>query len=97
MNKIKIVFLGTPEFASPSLKLLLEHPSIEVSFVVTQPDKPVGRNAVMTPPPIKVIAQQSNVTNVQPDNVNSDNVVDMVKAVDPDFIIVVAYGQILKD
>ena len=97
MNKIKIVFLGTPEFAIPSLKLLLEHPSIEVSFVVTQPDKPVGRNAVMTPPPIKMIAQQSNVTIIQPDNVNSDNVVDMVKAVDPDFIIVVAYGQILKD
>lgn len=97
MNKIKIIFLGTSEFAIPSLEAFLQNPRIEISFVITQPDKPVGRKALLTPPPVKVLVEKLNLPIIQPDNVNGDDVIETVKKAEPDFIIVVAYGQILKE
>lgn len=95
MNKIHVVFMGTPEFAVPVLQGLCEDPRIEVDMVVTQPDRPANRGKILTPPPVKVLAEKLSLTIVQPDNVNGDDVIRMIASVAPDFIIVVAYGQIL--
>jgi methionyl-tRNA formyltransferase len=97
MNKTKIIFLGTPEFSVPSLRMFLEDSSVEVSSVITQPDKPVGRKAVLVSSPVKILAENSNITIIQPGNINGDDVIDMVRNVEPDFIVVVAYGQLLTD
>ncbi|PJB88329.1 methionyl-tRNA formyltransferase, partial [Candidatus Peregrinibacteria bacterium CG_4_9_14_0_8_um_filter_44_15] len=96
MNKIHVVFMGTPEFAVPVLQGLCEDPRIEVDMVVTQPDRPANRGKILTSPPVKVLAEKLSLTIVQPDNVNGDDVIRMIAGVAPDFIIVVAYGQILS-
>jgi len=89
-----VVFCGTPEFAVPSLEALIADPAFSVDLVVTQPDKPVGRKQVVTPPPVKVCATQHGIPVVQPKNINTD---DSLKNLHPDFLVVVAYGQILND
>ncbi len=92
-KKFKIVFMGTPEFAVPSLKLLIES-SDEVCAVVTQPDKPKGRGMVLTPSPVKVLASAHNIPVFQPERLNSDFAAKL-KEIAPDVIVVVAYGKIL--
>lgn len=93
---IKIVFLGTPYFAVPTLKALAEDEQISVQLVITQRDKPVGRKGEITPPPVKVAAEELGIAVVQPDDVNQNDILKMVSEVEPDFIVVVAYGQILR-
>ncbi len=92
----KIVFMGTPQFAVPVLKALVDDPEIDVQLVITQPDRPVGRKAQLTPPPVKDLAQERGLPIMQPDNVNGDDVKEMLTSANPDFIIVVAYGQLLS-
>ncbi len=87
--------MGTPQFAVPVLQALCDDGNVVVDMVITQPDKPANRGKIMTPPPVKVVAEELGLAIVQPDNVNGDDVVRMISDVDPDFIVVVAYGQIL--
>ncbi|MFH1298371.1 MAG: methionyl-tRNA formyltransferase, partial [Patescibacteria group bacterium] len=95
MKKTKVIFLGTPDFAASTLRVLHENPGIDVELVIMQPDKPVGRKGEMTPPPIKSLAEKYGLTVMQPDSINQDDIIDMVRRAEPDFIVVVAYGQIL--
>jgi len=88
--------MGTPQFAIPSFTALLEDARFEVVGVVTQPDKKVGRKQVLTPPPVKVLAQKYDIPCFQPQKASSDEFVEKVKNLDIDMIFVVAYGQILS-
>ncbi len=88
---MKIVFMGTPEFSVPILKNLINN--YDVILVVTQPDKPVGRKKVLTPPPVKEIAIQNNIEVFQPIKLRNEyqKIIDLK----PDLIVTAAYGQIL--
>lgn len=96
----KLLFLGTPDFAVPSLKALAGDSRFEIVGVVTQPDKPVGRNAIMTPPPVKVAAQELGITTIwQPEKMTDPEFKAWVEQNGPscDAFIVVAYGKIFRD
>ena len=89
-----IVYMGTPEFAVPSLEAL--HGSHHrVSAVVTQPDRPKGRGRKMTPPPVKRSALRFGYPVFQPESVKSDSFFAQMRAIEPDLFVVVAMGQIL--
>ncbi|XWX05309.1 methionyl-tRNA formyltransferase [Aggregatilineales bacterium SYSU G02658] len=87
----RIVFMGTPEFAVPSLKALIAHH--QVVGVVTQPDRPAGRGGELRPPPIKELAQAHSIPCVQP--VKLREVKDWLRAQEADLFVVAAFGQIL--
>lgn len=91
---MKIVFMGTPDFAVPCLEKLIEAKH-EVAAVFTQPDKPVGRKQILTPPDVKVCAQKYNIPVYQPEKIKGSNSANIIKEIAPDVIIVVAYGKIL--
>ncbi|HXH22036.1 MAG TPA: methionyl-tRNA formyltransferase [Dehalococcoidia bacterium] len=93
---MRVVFMGSPEFALPTLRRLLESQH-EVVAVVTQPDRPAGRGHRATAPPVKVLAQERGVPVLQPANVSSPLSVERLRALEPDAIIVAAYGQILRE
>ncbi|WP_027720034.1 MULTISPECIES: methionyl-tRNA formyltransferase [unclassified Desulfurobacterium] len=96
MEKFNVVFMGTPDFAVPSLKGLLDSDMFNVSLVVTQPDKPAGRGRRLKAPPVKVIAESHGIPVVQPLKVKgNEELMDRLKAISPDFIVVAAYGKIL--
>jgi methionyl-tRNA formyltransferase len=93
-----IVFLGTPDFALVSLRALLADPRLSVDLVVTQPSKPVGRYKKMTDPPVKTEALARGIAVQQPDDINqSIEEVKSAVAERPDFLVTVAYGQLLSD
>ncbi|MDP2076530.1 MAG: methionyl-tRNA formyltransferase [Sulfuricurvum sp.] len=92
---IRIIFMGTPDYAADILKTLIATDDIKVIAVYTQPDKPVGRKAVMTPPVVKVLAEKSNIPVMQPVKLRDPEVVKELLALECDMIIVAAYGQIL--
>lgn len=87
--------MGTPEFAIPSLRALIEGPD-DVVAVITQPDRPKGRSGDLSPPPLKLLAQQNNIPVYQPVKVKDKGFLPQLKALNPDVIVVVAYGQILS-
>lgn len=91
----RIIFMGTPDYASEILKTLINDPAVEVVAVYTQPDKPVGRKGVMTPPVVKLVAQESHIPVFQPVKLRDAAVVDELLTMACDMIIVAAYGQIL--
>ncbi len=91
---MKVIFCGTPDFAVPFLISLIHDKDIEVQAVVTQPDKPVGRKQILTPPPVKQTAIEYDLPVLQPDSINED-FLELIKKMEPDFIIVIAYGIIL--
>ncbi len=98
MERFSIIFCGTPDFAVPALEELLKNPAFQVTLVVTQPDKPVGRKQIVTPPPVKVFAEKHGIPVFQPENINKE-LPDYLQnhGMDaPDFLVVVAYGKILK-
>lgn len=88
---MKIIFMGTPEFAVPILEMLQHHH--EVLLVVTQPDKPVGRKKVMTPSPVKVKANELSIPVFQPMKLKEDYA--SLIALQPDLLVTAAYGQML--
>ncbi len=90
----RIVFMGSPEFALPSLRALAAHYAIV--GVVTQPDRPAGRGQRLTPPPVKILAQELGLPVFQPLRLREPQAVEQLKAWAPDLIVVVAYGQILR-
>ncbi|EOU1149489.1 methionyl-tRNA formyltransferase [Clostridium perfringens] len=91
---MKIVFMGTPDFSVPSLKKMIE--KYNVSAIVTQPDKPSGRGKKVSISPIKEVGLSNEIPIFQPEKIRTDSVIiNKLKEIEPDFIIVVAYGQIL--
>ncbi|HEY9621716.1 MAG TPA: methionyl-tRNA formyltransferase [Crinalium sp.] len=94
---MRIIFFGTPQFAVPSLKRLLDAPEFEVLAVVTQPDKRRGRGTELTPSPIKTLALEHHLPIWQPRSVKKDaETLEYLRKADADAFVVVAYGQILS-
>ncbi len=93
---MNISFFGTPEFAVPVLKKLIDSKH-KIIFVVTQPDKPVGRKQILTPPPVKQIAEQYKLKILQPEKVSSPDFINEYIKYEIDLSVVVAFGQILPD
>lgn len=93
---MKIVFMGTPDFAVPTLKALIENKH-DVAAVFTQPDKPVGRKQILTSPPIKQVALENNIPVFQPTTLRDGTALEALKETNPDIIVVVAYGKILPE
>ncbi|MCZ6801791.1 MAG: methionyl-tRNA formyltransferase [Nitrospirae bacterium] len=91
---MRLVFMGTPQFAVPSLRILLES-SHEVVGVVTQPDRPKGRGQVVMPPPVKELALLNDVPVVQPEKMKALEFLECLEAWNPDVIVVTAFGRIL--
>ncbi len=94
MENIKTVFMGSPDFAVPTLKILADN--YPVVGVVTQPDRPAGRGRVMTPPPVKILADQLNIPVIQPEKLRQPEAMAQLEAWQPDLIVVAAFGQILR-
>ena len=90
---MRVVFMGTAEFACPSLAALDESPDIEVVGGVTQPDRPKGRELIPHPPAVKLEAELRNLPVHQPERLRSD--IQYLEQISPDLIVVAAYGQIL--
>jgi methionyl-tRNA formyltransferase len=93
---MRVVFLGTPAFAVPSLRMLLDH-SYEVSCVFTQPDRPSGRGQKLLPSPVKAFAQTHGIRVFQPERIRSEENRSVFEELQPDMIVVTAYGQILPE
>jgi methionyl-tRNA formyltransferase len=91
---MRIVFMGTPEFAVPSLEALLKSDD-QVVGIVTQPDRPKGRGQVLTPPPIKLTAQREGIPFLQPAKIRVPEFLTALTDWKPDLIAVTAYGRIL--
>ena len=92
---MRVIFMGTPDFAVPTLEALIE--KHEVLAVVTQPDKPKGRGKKMVFPVIKEKALEHNITVYQPQKVKTPEFVEILKEYQPDIMVVVAFGQILSE
>ncbi len=92
---MRVIFMGTPDYAQKILQTLLEVEDIEVVAVYTQPDKPVGRKKVMSSPPVKTLAQEHNIKVYQPSRLRDEEVVSKLLTIECDYIVVAAYGQIL--
>src|SRR5947207_11512433 len=91
---MRIVFIGTGEIGVPTLRAL-QKPEHELVGVVTQPDKPVGRCQKITAPPIKAALAGSKMSILQPARIKDPEAIDQIRALAPDVIVVMAYGQIL--
>jgi len=93
---MNVVFMGTPEFAVPSLKCLIESKHNVIS-VITQTDKPKGRKGRPDAPPVKSVALDAGLPVIQPENVNSEQTIEELEKLNPDVIVVVAFGQKISD
>ena len=93
-NKLKTIFMGTPEFAVPSLEALKD--KVELITVVTQPDRPRGRGHKLLPSPVKVWALDNSIPILQPERIKTDEFTSKLEELKPDLIVVVAFGQILS-
>ena len=91
---MKIIFMGTPDFAAASLEALIASRH-EIQAVVTQPDKAKGRKGELTPSPVKVVAEEKGIKVYQPLKVRDEEFVETLRAYNPDVIVVVAFGQII--
>ena len=91
---MKVLFMGTPDFAKICLSAIVEE-GFDVVGVVTQPDKPKGRSYKLTPPPVKVYAEERGLPVYQPETLKDEAFLDTLRELDPDIIIVAAYGKIL--
>jgi len=96
MNRppFRLIFMGTPDFAIPSLTALLRGPD-HVAAVVTQPDRPKGRSLKLVEPPVKVLAEEHAIPVHQPTKIRSGEFADLLRGYRPDLIVVTAYGRIL--
>lgn len=89
---MRILFMGTPEIAEKCLETLCDA-GMDVAAVFTQPDRPKGRGMALTPPPVKVLAQRKGIAVYQPKKLRKS--MDIIASIDPELIVVVAYGKIL--
>ena len=90
----RVVFMGTPDFAVPSLQALIAS-NHQVVAVITQPDKKKGRGKKLTPPPIKVVADKADIPILQPLKIKTEEFLEQLRSFTPDIIVVAAYGRIL--
>jgi methionyl-tRNA formyltransferase len=91
----RIVFMGSPEFALPTLQALADH--YPIAGVVTQPDRQAGRGRKLTPPPVKILAERLGFSVIQPNNLQDQTAMTKLNAWQPDLIVVAAFGQILRE
>ena len=91
---MRIAFLGTPEFALPSLQALIDRG--DTLAVFTQPDRPVGRKVILTPPPVKVLAEQHGISVYQFEKIRSLEGREALEAFQPDLMVTAAFGQLLS-
>lgn len=97
MAEIKnIIFMGTPEFAVPTLQALLDHGE-HIAAVICQPDRPKGRGRKVQPPPVKVLAEQHNIPVLQPTKIRTEEFHNELLTYKPDLFVVTAYGRILPE
>ncbi len=92
---MRILFMGTPDFALLSLKALCEQSGHKICGVITQPDKPRGRGYALMPPPVKAYALQKGIPVYQPDTLRGEKFDTLLNRLDPELIAVVAFGKIL--
>jgi methionyl-tRNA formyltransferase len=92
---LRVIFMGTPELARISLESLLARSEFQVVGVVTQPDRPKGRDLKLTPSPVKELALRSNLAVLQPERARNDGFIEELRQLQPDLIVVAAFGQIL--
>jgi len=93
--KYNIIYMGTPHYAREILDTLISADDMDVSLVLTQPDRPVGRKKILTPPLVKELALKHNIEVLQPLKLSEDGVYEAIRDKKPDFIVVAAFGQIL--
>lgn len=93
-RQLRTVFMGTPDFAIPTLRGLVDS-GVKLVAVFTQPDRPKGRGNVLTPPPVKVLAESLSLPVHQPAKLRDPAAVEELRRLAPDLVVVVAYGQIL--
>jgi len=94
MPPLRIIFMGTPQFACPTLQMLIDRGE-NIVAAVTQPDRPKGRGQQTQPPPVKLLAEQHGIPVLQPLKVRAPEAIEEIRAYRPDLIIVIAFGQIL--
>ncbi|MCK1992529.1 methionyl-tRNA formyltransferase [Peribacillus muralis] len=92
----KIIFMGTPDFSVPVLKRIIDE-GFDVIAVVTQPDRPVGRKKVLTPPPVKVEAEIQGIPVYQPEKIREKEELEKIIALGADLVVTAAFGQILPN
>lgn len=97
MSKVRVCFLGTPDFAAQTLKALIQDEHYEVVGVVTQPDRPSGRKMQLTASPVKSLAMASGLRVISPESVNKDIILDELQKWGAEVAVVVAFGQILSE
>jgi methionyl-tRNA formyltransferase len=93
---MRVVFMGTPEFATYTLQALIDN-GYDVVAVISQPDKPKGRGKKLQPTPVKSVAQANNLPVYQPERIKSKEFEDFLAEIEADVFVVVAYGQILSE
>ena len=93
---MRILFMGTPDYSVKTLEALYNS-SHQVVAVFAQPDKPVGRKQILTPPPVKQFATQNGIPVYQPVTLRDGKALEIIKEINPDAIVVVAYGKILPE
>lgn len=94
---MKILFMGTPDFAVPCLEAIIKDENCEVVGVVSQPDKPKGRGHKLQPTPVKIKTMEYNIPVFQPETLRNHSFENELKELNPNIIVVVAYGQILPE
>ncbi|MDR1007874.1 MAG: methionyl-tRNA formyltransferase [Campylobacteraceae bacterium] len=99
MKKYRIIFMGTPHYATTIFKALIEAYDMNVCALFTQPDKKVGRGQILSSPHIKQFAKDNNLqlNILQPESIKDNDTAEYIKSLKPDFIIVAAYGKILPE
>jgi methionyl-tRNA formyltransferase len=95
MDSLRVIFMGTAALSCDSLRALIESPGFQVVAVVTQPDRPKGRELKLQPSPVKALALQANLPVLQPERVRDEAFLRILGDLRPDLIAVAAYGQIL--
>ncbi len=91
----RIVYMGTPEYAKVILEAILKNNEFEVTLVLTQPDRPVGRHQELISPPVKSLALEYNLPILQPQSLKENGIYEVIVDAKPDFIVVAAFGQLL--
>ncbi|PQJ29912.1 methionyl-tRNA formyltransferase [Rubritalea profundi] len=95
MPSKRIVYMATGDIAIPAFQALISEKVYNTVALITQPDKPIGRKQVLTPPKIKTIAEEATIPTLQPARVKNEEVLQLLRDLEPDIIVVMAYGQIL--
>jgi methionyl-tRNA formyltransferase len=94
-HAMRLVFCGTPQFAVPTLNELLAQKEFDIAAVVTQPDRPRGRGMEVSASPVKEIASAAGVRVLQPEKIRTPEMQEMLRSLQPDAIVIIAYGQII--